>query len=395
VFTFEVDTVAPLITPTVPAVMGNSVVGIFSGTTLDPAPVDAQVASLELQRDDEDWRGASLYAPDSSGEHLWLSVWLLPSEDGVTHTVRFRATDYGNNVTTTDWHQVVVDTVAPRITVTEHTHFVDNAGTMTALAGTVTDGYGVEAVTLSFIAEDGTTTVVTPTLVNNTWSYAPVMTRGTYNVIVAATDIAGNQRILSQNYEVILVPWEPVAHWKLDDITGTIAIDASGNNITGTLESGAAFTSTIPPRFSIGSAVSFDGVDDFIYVLDSIHTNLDIAGYRYRTVAAWFNVNDKDLTDRQVIWEEGGATTGLNIYVEKGAINAGAYNGDGWSSGAWISSTAITSGQWHHVALVISGNTTLTPEAMSVYLDGALIGQAPGTGLGRHSSGGGIGRPMM
>jgi len=72
--TFEVDTVAPLITPTVPAVLGNSLVGIFSGAALDPDPIDAQVASLEIQRDSENWDLGTLYAPDSNGEHLWSSI---------------------------------------------------------------------------------------------------------------------------------------------------------------------------------------------------------------------------------------------------------------------------------------------------------------------------------
>ncbi|NQT00711.1 MAG: LamG domain-containing protein, partial [Planctomycetes bacterium] len=52
-----------------------------------------------------------------------------------------------------------------------------------------------------------------------------------------------------------------IAHWRLDEESGTTAGDASGNGNTGTLEGGAQRT-----QGKIGGGVYLDGVDDYIEV---------------------------------------------------------------------------------------------------------------------------------
>ncbi|MCK4826095.1 hypothetical protein KA005_60675, partial [bacterium] len=50
-----------------------------------------------------------------------------------------------------------------------------------------------------------------------------------------------------------------VAHWKFDEGNGTAAYDSSGNNNTGTLMNGATWV-----EGRCGSALSFDGSDDYV-----------------------------------------------------------------------------------------------------------------------------------
>lgn len=67
-----------------------------------------------------------------------------------------------------------------------------------------------------------------------------------------------------------LDPAAPIAHWKLNEASGTVAIDSSGLGNSGTLFYGATRSSDAPR----GSFIEFDGVDDristtFTYQLDS------------------------------------------------------------------------------------------------------------------------------
>jgi len=52
-----------------------------------------------------------------------------------------------------------------------------------------------------------------------------------------------------------------VAHWRLDEASGTAVGDASGNGNNGTLEGGAQRT-----QGKLGGGVYLDGVDDYIEV---------------------------------------------------------------------------------------------------------------------------------
>jgi uncharacterized repeat protein (TIGR01451 family) len=110
--TFTIDTVAPLITPTVPAVITDSVV-LIDGLARDPAPAGARVQSVAVQLDNQSaaWRSATLYAIDAGGQQSWRYVWAVPYESNVAHRLRFRATDYAGNVTVTGWYDVVVQTL--------------------------------------------------------------------------------------------------------------------------------------------------------------------------------------------------------------------------------------------------------------------------------------------
>jgi len=98
----------------------------------------------------------------------------------------------------------------------------------------------------------------------------------------------------------------PIAHWKLDDATGTLASDASGNGHAGTLVNGPAWT-----MGSIGGALSFDGVNDFVVVPH--HNALNASAL---TIAGWVWLSAQN-ANYQMLWQklEVNDANGYFLYV--------------------------------------------------------------------------------
>ncbi len=135
-----------------------------------------------------------------------------------------------------------------------------------------------------------------------------------------------------------------------------------------------------------GNALAFDGVDDRIDVPDSHLINKMTVNQR--TIECWFKVVDKSINSRkQVIYEEGGRKKGLNIYIFDNSLYVGGFSQSNHSpnwTGTFLSTTAINSGQWHHVALVLDGNGTVLPDVFTAYLDGQLYGSGEGSRIKKH-----------
>ena len=155
----------------------------------------------------------------------------------------------------------------------------------------------------------------------------------------------------------------PVAHWKLDEITGTTVVDSTGNGHTGTLVGGAV--PGAPSRD--GAAVDLDGSDD----------NIQIAGYKgilgeaSRTVTAWIKTTDNNGTI--VSWGEN--TTGskwvFRIQNSNGTDGAIRVEVNG---GAVVGTTDLRDGRWHHVAAVLDSDGTPNANEVLLYVDGVYDG---------------------
>ena len=108
-----------------------------------------------------------------------------------------------------------------------------------------------------------------------------------------------------------------VAHWRLDDGSGTVAMDSSGNNNHGTVMGGAQWVA----GGKLGGALAFDGVDDIVVVEQSsglpIYNNGTDNAY---SVAMW--VKGGPQPDRRVFSE--GSTSSNNPLFNLGTQNAGA-----------------------------------------------------------------------
>lgn len=180
---------------------------------------------------------------------------------------------------------------------------------------------------------------------------------------------------------------DPVAHWKLDESSGTIAADSVGNN-DGTLVNGPIWVAG-----KIDGGLSFDGSNDYIDV-SSLNPKL----YNDFTVSAWYRSADSDVSDDEYIFEHnenfvnevtfGPTDDGTGDRLRFGFAHGG--------SGTWdphYGTSDIVDQQWHHVVGVRSGGRiklyvdgleeTDEPDAhagltIAIDGDGPFIGDLPG-----------------
>ena len=171
------------------------------------------------------------------------------------------------------------------------------------------------------------------------------------------------------------------------DFNNGDAKDASKKNVNGNFVGKPKVVDGIA-----GKALQFNGKDDGIKFPDSIDINTG-GPYTNRTIAALFNCDDVGIKDRkQVIFEEGGRTRGLVIYVHGGKVYVGGWNRAEYNwNGAWPSAD-VKSKQWYHVGLVIrDAAAKVENKKFEMWLDGKLIAQEKGGQLHAHGDDLGIG----
>lgn len=176
----------------------------------------------------------------------------------------------------------------------------------------------------------------------------------------------------------------PVAYFQLNELNGTTASNSG---------SGASLDSIYSNGVSLGNAAlfsggytsaDFDGVNDFINVPNSALINLtDIT---QRTIELVFNADTT--AGRQVLFEEGGGTNAMVIYIDDGDLYFNVRDGSGTTWGPFTINAAINAGETYHAALVMD----TAAGYVQGYVNGALIGSGSAlTTLSSHSGQIGIG----
>ncbi|MBX2852628.1 MAG: hypothetical protein KTR15_12890 [Phycisphaeraceae bacterium] len=159
-----------------------------------------------------------------------------------------------------------------------------------------------------------------------------------------------------------------VAAWELDGNgadTSPNGLDNSGT-VVGT------------PSYSNGALV-LSG-DDNVSIPNS--TDLNNTLNEQVMIEARFKVTNAASGSRQVIYETGGSSRGMNVYVQSGNLYVGGWNTpgaeSGWS-GTWLSTDTIQSNVWHEVRVVLNGGDTVGSGAIEGYLDGTRFGEGSGS----------------
>lgn len=177
----------------------------------------------------------------------------------------------------------------------------------------------------------------------------------------------------------------PDAYWQLNETAGTTADNqgAGGSSIDGTYQNGPTLNQAALYTGG-GPSVQFDGSNDYISIPDSALINT--VAVSVRTVELVFNADTT--AGRQVLYEEGGGTNAMTIYIDAGQIHFEAVDNSSGPYGPFNISTAITAGQTYHAAFVLdSPNNTFTG-----YLDAAVVGTGVTNGtMNAHSGDIGIG----
>ena len=164
-----------------------------------------------------------------------------------------------------------------------------------------------------------------------------------------------------------------IAHWRLDEASGTAVGDASGNGNNGTLEGGAQRT-----QGKLGGGVYLDGVDDYIEVPNVITPT--------GSLAFWFKP-DWDGSDPEDYRLFDASLGGIYFFISKGANHAdinpedfGFYLEDATDAdyqGIEIDPAGvIVADTWFHLTVTweFGGGPAI------VYLDGEEIARAPSLG---------------
>ncbi len=156
----------------------------------------------------------------------------------------------------------------------------------------------------------------------------------------------------------------PVAHWQFNEGSGTIAGDSSGNGNFGMLVNGPVWTTGIE-----GTALRFDGVDDYVEVGNSASLNPAAE----LSLAVW--VNASSFSSTQLLVSKYGAG-GIQYFMR---IQSGGRVRFGLNAGGIVTdvntNTTLSANTWHHVAATYDGTQ------MRVYVDGVLDAFATKTGL--------------
>lgn len=144
-----------------------------------------------------------------------------------------------------------------------------------------------------------------------------------------------------------------VAHWKLDDATGTTAADASGNGNTGTLVKGPVWTTG-----KINGALKFDNTDDRVITAVVKHN----VGEGDFTWALW--VNPHRLSNpREPLVGNGAFSPGLYCRIGTAGQWGMLWGGDKPSG------NTLTLDKWHHLVAVRQKGV------VSFYQDGVKTSQ--------------------
>ena len=163
---------------------------------------------------------------------------------------------------------------------------------------------------------------------------------------------------------------------------GDVAIDSSGNGNDGKIYN--AYHTNGYEDYGL----NFTGINSFICLDKPFSCNetssnefFDKSIYQ-RTIILWFYAYD--INKMQVLYEEGGANSGINIYIFGGKIFSGAWNG---TNGLWLSYN-ISEGKWHMVSLVFDYYSGV----FKLYLNGRLVNYTYLTFfIGRHEENDAIG----
>ena len=239
-----------------------------------------------------------------------------------------------------------------------------------AVSMAATDGNDPSGVEYSFICTAGGGH-------DSGWQDSPVYTDTglvpdtlySYRIQLRDKSISANTTALSATGSATTDP-DPadylVGYWKLDESSGGIASDDSGNGYSGTLFGDPVW---MPAGGWIDGAIDLDGAGDYIRIEDEAPFDItDVI-----TVSAWIKVTSFDndwagvVTKGDSAWRLARSYGGSNMEFSCTGISNNQY---GYISG----NINVDDGAWHHVAGVYDGSR------IYLYIDGVEDASEPATG---------------
>lgn len=191
------------------------------------------------------------------------------------------------------------------------------------------------------------------------------------------------------NYDEVVLEDNPFLYYRLGEDPGSSSpIDDSGNGHTGSYVGQVSLGETGLLHQDSDTAVHFDG--DGAHLIIDNHDDINVGPHAERSVELWFR--PEDVVNRQMLYEQGGGTRGIAIYIDDGEIYCHIWNDSDddedspWGP-SWVS-TAIEEGVPYHIALVFDSSA-----GVEGFLNGESIGvdTTANGALHTHSNGNAIG----
>jgi|GEM_PF-5433141 len=211
----------------------------------------------------------------------------------------------------------------------------------------------------------------------------------------------------AQSYEDLVLADNPIAYWRLDDeAQGGIVNLGTAPGISATA-TGGDFLETGAPGLADpdNPAMRFLGLDEDQFfdtgafaggrvdIADNALTNSG-GPYTEKTVELWFNADNVNPDSQQMLFEQGGSTRGISIYVYENEVVAGLHNSandDGGAATPWPGGTGgdrelalvkapIEANTTYHLAMVYDGDADGFEGTLTGYLNGESMGVVEGLG---------------
>lgn len=167
-------------------------------------------------------------------------------------------------------------------------------------------------------------------------------------------------------YPKTINPSSLVGHWPMEEGSGTTTRDASGKGSTGTLTNGPTW---VVGKY--GSAVSFDGSNDFISLGSPTILSFVNRTNQY-SITAWVRRASSPAitTSEQIISKSSNSINTFELKLTPGGITA---SGGGTDS---VVTSPVADGTWHHIATTIPASSA----GLRVYVDGSVKPFSSGSG---------------
>ncbi len=178
------------------------------------------------------------------------------------------------------------------------------------------------------------------------------------------------ERALLSGYDQIILGNNPIAYYRLGELSGTTAIDRSGHGLDGTYLNGVTLGQAGAIVGDPNTAAAFDGQNDLVQVGDSpllqFSHGVTFEAWVYPTDAS----SDEPVVAKEGTWQQ---TYWFGVYQGHFGLllNDGSQNG--WALQA-RSSGSISNLRWQYIASTWDGTTWRN------YLDGQLVQSGTWTG---------------
>jgi len=189
----------------------------------------------------------------------------------------------------------------------------------------------------------------------------PFTTPANYTYDPAKIEVAGGLAKLKEN------PVGVHAHWHLNESTGLVVPDSSGNGRDGNMINMTAIKWI---SGKLGNALNFDGANDYV---DFGATVGDFQNNQPWTIECWFRTTSTNTQFLIAKQRSTGSARGYNLRSQNGFLQIRIVNTGGLVNGIAVNNTtqAINDGLWHHAVWTYDGS--LTAAGNNLYIDNVLV----------------------